>query len=217
MFSELNKGENNPNSKANTTEQQRKSRSPFSKKFYEIRNLSEGERLSFINKVTKLKPVESWNTHIEFYTNKGLSYEDAKLALSKRQHTYKGGKFSKICQKFINDVLGENINSENFLFGKNELNLKDKEHNTHYMYDLTNTKTKCIIEFNGDFWHGNPTVYNKNDLNQLRNMTYEEICIKDARKLNYAKNKGYKILIIWESDYIKNKNNVILQAKKFIL
>lgn len=60
------------------------------------------------------------------------------------------------------------------------------------MYDLTNTKTKCIIEFNGDFWHGNPTAYNKNDLNQLRNMTYEEIRIKDARKLNYAKPKVIK-------------------------
>lgn len=216
-YSEMFKGDKNPNSKLNATIEERQSRSPFSKKFYEHRNLPLSDRNTFIKNIIKSKSPSSWNTKIEYYINKGLTNEEAKLALSKRQHTYKGGKYSKICMNMINDVLNENKSLDKFLFGKNELILKDNISNKHYMFDLTNKVTKHIIEFNGDFWHGNYKLFKPNDFNPILNKTYEEIHTYDLEKYKYAEKCGYKILVIWEYDYINNKEMTLSKIKKFIL
>ena len=33
-----------------------------------------------------------------------------------------------------------------------------------YIVDGYDSKTNTIYEFNGDFWHGNPNIYNLTDL-----------------------------------------------------
>ena len=53
MFSEMFSGEKNPNHRSKTTEDERKSRSPFSKKF--INWNSENERIEFISKINESK------------------------------------------------------------------------------------------------------------------------------------------------------------------
>ncbi|MEG1142150.1 MAG: hypothetical protein RSE41_06875, partial [Clostridia bacterium] len=79
------KGENNPNSVKNTTEDQRKERSPFSNAFYKKRNIDISEKDKLI------KDIHSdmlYNTQIEFYLNKGMSNEEAENALNERQKTF---------------------------------------------------------------------------------------------------------------------------------
>lgn len=86
MFSDKIKGENNPNSKSKTTEEQRKNRSPFSKKFSKYEN--ENEAIEFSKKVLNNRTPESFNTKIEYWINKGYSYEDAENQLINRQNTF---------------------------------------------------------------------------------------------------------------------------------
>lgn len=86
MFSEKIKGDNNPNSKSKTTEEQRKQRSPFSKSFMKYEN--ENEALNFTKNVQKNIPPEKRPVKIEYYLNKGFSREESEKMLSARQKTF---------------------------------------------------------------------------------------------------------------------------------
>lgn len=83
-----------------------------------------------------------------------------------------------------------------------------------YRYDF-----KCgnkIIEYNGDYWHCNPVIYESNYFNQRTNKTAQEMWDSDANKIQLAKDNGYEVLIIWETEYNKNKEMVIEQCIKFL-
>lgn len=78
-------GQNNPMSKEKRSDVQRKQNSPFSKEFYIYRNIPLEEYYNFINNV---KSKKTYNTQLDYYINKGLSYEDACNALKERQRTF---------------------------------------------------------------------------------------------------------------------------------
>lgn len=68
-----------------------------------------------------------------------------------------------------------------------------------------------IIECNGDYWHCNPIKYDKLYYHKLLHMTAEEKWIKDKDRINKIKSLGYDIIIIWETDYYKNRYETIQQ------
>jgi hypothetical protein len=60
-----------------------------------------------------------------------------------------------------------------------------------------------IYEFNGDFWHGNPNIFDPNEINPMNNKSYGELYKMTVKKKNDLMKYGYKIISIWESDFIK--------------
>jgi hypothetical protein len=82
----------------------------------------------------------------------------------------------------------------------------------YVIYDIKHKN--CIIEFNGDYWHANPKQYNETD--HIRGKLVKDIWNFDAKKIHLAKNLGYKVLVIWESDYINNKANTIKETIEWI-
>lgn len=120
--------------------------------------------------------------------------------------------------KFIEDLIN-NI-PDNLLdkckFGKNEKFIKDFKTKKAYKYDFTfNDK---IIEYNGDYWHANPEKYKDGQsISYPGNIkTVNEIWERDKVKNDLANKYNYDLLIIWESDYIKNKEKIIEDCKKFL-
>jgi hypothetical protein len=105
MFSEKFKGEKNPNHSSKTTYEYRQSLSPFSISFYERKypsnTLLENKKLLsiFTKKAFKDRVL---TTDIQYYLNQGLSPEDAKAALSKRQTTFN----KEICIEKYGEVEG---------------------------------------------------------------------------------------------------------------
>ena len=83
MFSEKFKGEKNPNHKSNTTLEKRRSRSPFSKDFVKYSSIE--EKNDFVKNVCDKK---TYTTRLDYWTNKGLSEEDATIKLKERQLTF---------------------------------------------------------------------------------------------------------------------------------
>jgi negative regulator of genetic competence, sporulation and motility len=83
MFSEKIKGEKNPNHKSNTTELEKKSRSPFSKDFANYKDIDNVEEhiSKFIKEVIKdrIHPTTK-----EYYLSKGYSDEESQELLSER-------------------------------------------------------------------------------------------------------------------------------------
>jgi len=65
---------------------------------------------------------------------------------------------------------------------------------------------KCIIyEFYGDFFHGNPNIYDKDDINPLLKETYGDLYLKTKGKEATLLENGYELVTMWESEF-KNKN-----------
>lgn len=82
--------------------------------------------------------------------------------------------------------------------------------------DIVNYSNKRAIEFNGDYWHCNPLMYNENFYNKRNKMFAYEIWNKDKYKINLANKMGVDVLIIWHSEFLKNKKSVIDKCLKFI-
>lgn len=59
---------------------------------------------------------------------------------------------------------------------------------------------KYIIEVEGDYWHGNPRLFDEKDLNYVQ----KDRVWRDKNKFEYALNNNYNIIEIWEMD-IYNK------------
>lgn len=135
------------------------------------------------------------------------------------EHTMISSGYSKIALEFINDIFAneENINTDIFLYGKNEKFLYNKEYNKCFKYDLTNTKTKRIIEFNGDFWHMNPLFYKDTDIHKCGGFSAKEKWDMDNLKIETTKKHDYDIMVVWENEYLTNHDEIIKICKNFIL
>jgi G:T-mismatch repair DNA endonuclease (very short patch repair protein) len=94
-----------------------------------------------------------------------------------------------------NDIKFEELNSEIIRY--------DKLNKKHYKYDYVDFTLKKSIEFNGDYWHCNPIKYNEDFIHPIMNMRASEIWEKDAKKHKWLEERGYQLLIIWESEYRK--------------
>lgn len=85
----------------------------------------------------------------------------------------------------------------------------------HYAYDFTYGNK--IIEFNGDYWHANPDIYDSNFFNIRKNMTAEEIWLYDKQKLQCAHKNGYKIHIVWENNWNNNNEEEFKKCIDFLI
>jgi hypothetical protein len=93
--------------------------------------------------------------------------------------------------KYLNSI---NINCE--------IELVIPYNNSFLAYDIF-IKPDLLIETNGDYWHCNPLLYKSTDVVTFPDLiprTAQEIWDKDKRKIEYAENNGFKVLVIWEKD-----------------
>jgi len=74
-----------------------------------------------------------------------------------------------------------------------------------YIVDGYDTLTNTIYEFNGDFWHGNPNIYNSLDINRVSKKTFGELYENTINKEKELISLGYNVISIWESEYKKDK------------
>jgi len=70
-----------------------------------------------------------------------------------------------------------------------------------YKVDGFNPTTNTVYEFNGDFWHGNPKIFNANDVNCKNKQTFGELYKRTLQKEEELHNSGYTVVSIWESDF----------------
>jgi hypothetical protein len=74
------------------------------------------------------------------------------------------------------------------------------------IFDIYIPKFNLLIEYNGDYWHCNPNKYDSNYYHHKKNKTAKEIWDYDKNKLDLALKYDYDCIVIWETDYKKNKN-----------
>lgn len=127
---------------------------------------------------------------------------------SLRDNCIKNGDGRSIQSKWAKEIIDIICQKLNIKFPEKETYLYDKKYNRAYAYDFTYENK--IIEFNGNYWHANPLMYNKDDF--IRNKHVKDIWEYDKRKIQLAKNKKYDVLVIWESD----DENIIDKCYNFL-
>lgn len=112
------------------------------------------------------------------------------------------------------------------LFQEIEKHIKDIEYypNERILDTKNENKYKAdcyyrgkVIEFFGDYFHANPQIYNEEaDINTFKgHIKAKEIWLRDKQRLDIIK-KHYKVLVIWQQDYMNNPKETIKQCIHFL-
>jgi G:T-mismatch repair DNA endonuclease (very short patch repair protein) len=75
-----------------------------------------------------------------------------------------------------------------------------------------------IIEYYGDYYHGNPNIYSENDTIRYedRNLYVWEKWEEDARRTARLESLGYKVYVVWGKDFKTDPYAVIDDIKQWI-
>jgi len=235
MFSEMFSGENNPNHTSRATEEERKSRSPFSKKFIKYENVENlEEHISDFAKKALKNRIGS--TTIEYFIQKGLSEDNARKELKERQTTfslekciekygeemgrlrwierqekwlnsYKKVNYSKISQElFIGLYFKLKENKFNEKVYFAKLDPNGLIHKLNKNYEFRLKLNKSFIV--PDFFIPNINLIIEFDGTYYHRNTSENKKREEVRDKN-IKHSGYEVIHVKESDYIKDKNKII--------
>jgi len=118
------------------------------------------------------------------YPKKPLIADIKKLA--KHKTSIKEDIFINICKKYIPDLENQ------VLFTID---------NKKYIVDGYSKHNNLVIEFLGDYYHGNPNVYNANYLNDKLKKTFGELYDEWVMRKNIFNSLNYKVIYLWEDDY----------------
>ena len=187
----------------------------LARKFWEIYYQKTGYKHNMHNPESLNKMVNSWKETIskkpkaeiiEWHKKRMEAYDDPN---SPGMFGYKNGCKSKISQEYFDMV-------ENNLLGYNLI--REKCINNYRVDGII--ENICIFEFYGDYFHANPEIYNKSDKLKFignRELLVEDIWNKDNIRLQEINDfTKLPILIIWEKDFKKNKNESIIKTISLI-
>ena len=118
---------------------------------------------------------------------------------------------SKPAQQWIDYLSITKPEIQHFYSENGEFSIPDSK----YKADGYDEETNTIYEFHGDFWHGNPKLFNQDELNKITKTTFGELFEKTISKEEFCKSKGYKYISLWENDWKKGVNAVRKIQKKF--
>lgn len=125
-------------------------------------------------------------------------------------NNHKAGKGCRKCVRQISKPEIKWLNSLNIPDDEKHRQVKINLPDTWYKVDGFDPETKTIYEMLGDYFHGNPKVFEKDKLNKSIKKTFGQLFQKTNKRLKRLYDKGYKIYYIWENDF---KNG--LRMKEF--
>jgi len=112
------------------------------------------------------------------------------------------GCFSKVALKWL-----ESIEKNTKIIIQHAGNVGEKRitiNNKLFKVDGFCEQTNTIYEFYGDFWHGNPNIYNENEIHPINKKTFGDLFSDTMKRESILMNEGFNIITIWESEYYKS-------------
>jgi hypothetical protein len=76
-------------------------------------------------------------------------------------------------------------------------------------------ETHTIYEYHGNYWHGNPALYNPESINTKVNKTFGELYQKTIEREKRIVSLGFKLVTIWETDWLNLNKFVKMLQRKF--
>lgn len=230
-------GESNHNHRANSSEHDRKSRSPRCIEYYQRlfpdKSPEEHEQMlrDFYRNISDKRDN---SLSVEYYVKHyNVSESEAEEMLSERQRTNKPDVYirkygQELGLKLYRDKLLRwhskmktsefELDMINMIFAWFELDESEcmfagnyKSENMGLLENIPDFIYKNkIIEFNGDFWHRNPKRF---DPTKPTNIKVHE---RDAKIIEGYKKAGYEVLVIWEYDAYTNFKETMKAVGEFL-
>ena len=129
----------------------------------------------------------------------------------------------EIRSKYMKDSwLQGRIVKNNFIVNRSKIELRffaevsktlDLERKTifldkkYYFPDAYNKQNNMIIEFFGNYWHGNPILYKEED-SVHHGLIAKEIWDKDAKRIRELE-KEFIVIVVWEKEYKDDPEKVL--------
>lgn len=87
----------------------------------------------------------------------------------------------------------------------------DDVHRRYTRYDFTLAHKGIMIEFQGDYYHANPRKYRPDDVVNIHGTPYSatQLWEKDQWKAEVAARCGFKVIHVWESDWVQSKDKIL--------
>jgi len=162
-----------------------------------------------IEKYGKERGLKIWQDRQDRWQETLNSKSDKEKARINRLKLTKGITVSAAEKKIINEV--EKTYKDLIIIPQFTLSVNNKK---QYVYDIA-CKNK-IIEYNGDFWHCNPKKYSADYINPRTKLIASEKWKLDEQKIKFAEDQGYEVLVVWESDFKRNKEEVLEKCIQFL-
>jgi len=128
--------------------------------------------------------------------------------------------YSKISQELFKILAS--YTSNNVFFAESvrgsEYHILDIENKRSYFYDYVDFANKKCIEFNGDVFHGNPSMFSELDTpNPFSKITCSKLWEYDSIKIECIKKlRDIDTLVVWENDFRKDREGVIKKCLEFL-
>lgn len=74
---------------------------------------------------------------------------------------------------------------------------------SYFLVDGINYDRNIIYEFYGDYWHGNPKIYDKNKYNSHNKKLFGQLYEDTIERRIKLEAGGFKVIFIWESEWKK--------------
>lgn len=136
--------------------------------------------------------------------------------------TKNGSGTSNISRKLF-DAISNSFPDKEFNYAGHgiETCIKNEETHGHYFLDFSyvDSNVKLAIEFNGDYWHCNPKLTapdTKVSFFKDGTGTASDVWKFDDQRRNVIKNHGFKLLTVWEYDYVHNPDETVNRCLNFI-
>jgi len=84
---------------------------------------------------------------------------------------------------------------------------------TDFRADGFHSETNTVYEYHGDFWHGNPAMFNPLDINPRTNTTYGFLFERTQKRKEDITSRGYRVVEVWEKEWEAGKRAVLAIQK----
>ena len=145
--------------------------------------------------------------------NGRIRYKEISLGKAKGGYI-SGSSYSKASQEFFYVIDKEisKLYKTYFASKNNEKVVYIDEIDKCYLLDYYIEGINVCIEFNGDYYHANPKKYHKDfefpEFSKDIVLKAEDLWEKDKKKkYHLQKSLNIQTIVVWESDYYKNKDN----------
>lgn len=167
---------------------------------------------------------EAYTNSLEYYMNK-YGDADGLLRWNKLNKSKATGGCSKISQELFHILKQDPIFYMHELYYRDlnrEYEVNDTINKRIYYLDFYDATLNLCIEFNGLKFHPKPGKYAENDMFKNPFMKSEvmtkDMWDKEATRISYLeKELGMHVIVVWEDDYVNNKENEIRLIKSKIL
>jgi G:T-mismatch repair DNA endonuclease (very short patch repair protein) len=85
-----------------------------------------------------------------------------------------------------------------------------------YIVDIFFHRNNAVIEYYGDYWHCNPKKYKPDYFHKQKKMYAMDMWKHDRLRKKELEDLGYKVFIVWESDFKNNPEKEIRNLTKEI-